>query len=99
MRTACEKKRKELTAYLNGDPSPSPQRVLSQHLHTVTDTFIQLQQQRQTADYDSGKQWSRKEVSFLLTNLEGAFGSWKAIRDDDTAQEYLVKLLVKDRLR
>ena len=54
MRTACEKKRKELTAYLNGDPSPSPQRVLSQHLHTVTDTFIQLQQQRQTADYDSG---------------------------------------------
>ena len=99
MRTACEKKRKELTAYLNGDPSPSPQRVLSQHLHTVTDTFIQLQQQRQTADYDSGKQWSRKEVSFLLTNLEGAFGSWKAIRDDDTAQEYLVKLPVKDRPR
>lgn len=97
MRSACEKKRSELNKYLRNASSLTPQVTASVQLHTVTDTFIQLQQHRHMADYDSSKQWSRKEVSFHLTALEAAFRSWKAIRQDDAAQDFLIKLFVKDR--
>lgn len=97
MKKACEKKRREMKIYIDTKPAPCPRLTLSQHLHGVTDTFIQLQQQRHTADYDSSKQWSRSEVSIHITAVEAAFQSWKAIREDDAAQDYLVTLLVKER--
>lgn len=97
MRSACERKRSELNKYLKPRPAPSHQVTVSEHLLTVTNTFIQLQQYRHMADYDSGKQWSRREVSFHLAALETAFRSWKLISDDDAAQDLLVLLLIKYR--
>ena len=56
-----------------------------------------MQQYRHMADYDSGKDWSRREVSFPLTALETAFRTWKPVSDDDAAQDLLVLLLIKYR--
>jgi len=59
MKTACDKKRTELNTFIRRVPPPTAsQRTIAQHLHTVVDTFIEAQQQRQTADYDNAKKWT-----------------------------------------
>ena len=98
MRSACDKKRSELTTFMRGvPPPPANQRTIAQHLHTVVNTFIEAQQQRQTADYDNAKQWTRTEVLTQIANVTTAFQSWRAIRDENLAQDYRVYLLVKER--
>jgi uncharacterized protein (UPF0332 family) len=98
MKSACDKKQKELVDFIKSVPAPPPADIaMAQHLHTVVTTFIQAQQQRHTADYDSSKQWTRTEVLTLVGAVSRAFQSWRAIRNQNLAQDYLVYLLVKDR--
>jgi hypothetical protein len=40
--------------------------VVVTRLKAVANTFIDLQQDRHAADYDSSRQWSRGEVSIKL---------------------------------
>ena len=94
MRQVSEKKRKDIAANFKANPRTGS---ALQHLLTVTGTFVQLQQQRHIADYDGSKQWSRTETLTAISNAEAAFQSWKTIRNDETAQDYLVSLLIKDR--
>jgi len=98
MRTACDKKRSELSAFLRTAPQPpANQRAIAQHLHAVVNTFIEAQQQRHSADYDNSKQWTRTEVLTQIANVTTAFESWHQIRNEDLAQDYLVYLLTKER--
>lgn len=90
MKSACEKKRSELMAVMRVDP-------VAQHLYTVVDTFIEAQQQRHTADYDNPTQWTRTEVLDQITAVNAAFQSWKTIRNENLAQDYLVYLFVRER--
>jgi len=62
-------------------------------LHRVADTFFQSQQQRHTADYDNSKTWTRTEVLTLIDLVDAAFESWHTIREEPTAQTYLISLL------
>jgi hypothetical protein len=59
----------------------------------VTDTFIEAQQRREEADYDTGKGWTQTDVVTLIDAVAAAFESWKAIREEPAAQAYLVSLL------
>jgi uncharacterized protein (UPF0332 family) len=98
MKSACDKKRSELRAFITSVPPPPPrERAVAQHLYTIVDTFIQAQQQRHTADYDNSTQWTRTEVFAQIAAVSVAFQSWKAIRNEKLAQDYLVYLLVKER--
>jgi hypothetical protein len=54
MRSACERALRAPFVGLN------PNSVAN--LKMVAEAFIQLQQQRHTADYDNSKTWSRTEV-------------------------------------
>lgn len=63
-------------------------------LHTVAHNFIQLQQHRHTADYDNSKQWSRADVLNVLTLATDAFTAWRAISNQDAAQDYLLQLFL-----
>jgi hypothetical protein len=63
------------------------------HLHWVADTFSQTQQQRHTADYDNATQWDRAEALALISRVDSAFASWRAIRDEPAAHAYLISLL------
>ena len=96
MKAACEKKRSELGALPRAAP-PAPELAVGQHLYAVLDTFIQAQQQRHTADYDNSKQWTRTEVLTQIAAVSAAFQSWKTIRNQDLAQDFLVYLLVRER--
>jgi uncharacterized protein (UPF0332 family) len=95
MKGACDKKRSELSALIGKIPPPPAQEL--EHLYTIVETFIQAQQQRHTADYDNSRQWTRTEVLAQIGAVHAAFQSWKAIRKDDLAQDFLVHLLVRER--
>ncbi|HXB69423.1 MAG TPA: hypothetical protein VNY05_14330 [Candidatus Acidoferrales bacterium] len=96
MRAACEKKRKELEHSMKTSLSPGDLTIARQ-LHSLVDRFPQSQEQRHKADYDNSKQWTRTEVLMEISKVTAAFQSWKVIRNEDLAQDFLIYLLVKDR--
>ena len=93
MKSASEEKRGELKAHFKKNPLQSPELVISKHLSTVTEVFIQVQQKREEADYDTGKEWNQTDVLTQIDAVATAFESWKAIREEPVAQAYLVSLL------
>ncbi len=56
MKSASVEKRAELDAHFKKNPAPGQELVAFRHLHTVTHNFIQAQQRREEADYDTGKE-------------------------------------------
>ncbi len=97
MRTASERKLREVNELLKTSHPPASESAAYTHLRKIAATFLQLQQQRHTADYDGSKQWSRTEALTQVGAAAAAFDSWNKIRDEVAAQDYLISLLVKDR--
>jgi hypothetical protein len=95
MRVASDRQRSQCNLYINSNPSPLPGRGLecALNLKRVADTFVEAQRRRHSADYDSATLWTRTEVLTQVELVEGAFQSWRAIRDEPTAQAYLISLL------
>jgi uncharacterized protein (UPF0332 family) len=69
------------------------------HLQTVSFAFYQAYQQRQTADYDTVKQWTRTEALAIIDSVDAAFKAWPQIRNHKFAQNYLLSLLGDPRVR
>lgn len=85
--------RPELRATLGRlfDHGPNSQeRTVAEHLRTVVTTFIQAQQRRVDADYNLGKDVDETEMLTQLESVTRAFGSWKLIREEASAQAYLL---------
>ena len=97
MGKACMKKRDELRAYFNSSPIAGADLDRKRRLHTVAETFASMLQHRHTADYDGSKVWSRVETWERIDAVHEAFASWKAIKNDHEAQDFLVTLLLKER--
>jgi len=95
MKNASVGKRAELDAHFRRIPPASPELAVFKHLHTVAHTFIQLQQRREEADYDTGKEWTQMDVLTQIDAVGAAFESWNLIREEPIAQAYLVSLLGK----
>lgn len=93
MKAASDKQRAECNRFISSNPPAGPELDCYRHLHNIADTFFQSQQQRHTADYDNSKQWTRTEVLTQVTLVQGAFSSWKAIREEPLAQAFLISLL------
>lgn len=68
-----------------------------ERLREVTVTFVAAQHVRHLADYDSSKKWTRIEVVAHVESVQQAFASWKAIREESIAQDYLLSLLGNPR--
>jgi hypothetical protein len=69
------------------------------HLQTVSLAFYQAYQQRQTADYDNVKQWTRTEALAIIDSVDAAFNAWPQIRNHKFAHDYLLSLLGDPRGR
>jgi uncharacterized protein (UPF0332 family) len=87
MNDACTKTR--------GKQFPHPNHASVRHLKTIANTFIQLQQNRHTADYDNSKKWTRTEVLGHIELAALSFDSWKAIGRETIAEDFLLQLLVQ----
>ncbi len=89
MKQACNK-----VSSGNVEIPPFERRATAEdHLRVVASTFVQMQEQREDADYDVSQQWSRQEVERQIESIEDAFRSWMAIRDKREVQQFLVLLL------
>jgi len=84
MKTASERQKAECNRFIHSQPPPAANHYLHcvRHLQNVADMFVQAQQQRHSADYDNSKQWTRTEVLTQIALIEGAFDSWREIRDE-----------------
>ena len=100
MKTVCANKRDELNGELKKikkTASPTHELTVKKHLHLVAETFVQMHQQRENADYDYSTAWARTDVVAKVATVDAAFKSWKAIRKEDIAQAFLFTLLQKKR--
>lgn len=98
MRLASESQISQLRVYFKGRPSDGPERTASEHLRNVANTFVQTQQSRQDADYNTAKEWTLTEVETQIKAVAEALRSWSIIRERAIAQAYLLSLLgSKDR--
>jgi uncharacterized protein (UPF0332 family) len=95
MRAASERQRGECSRFINSARPPAAEAELNcmRHLHLVAEAFIEAQQQRHAADYDNARQWNRADALSLILQVESAFESWRAIRDEPAAHAYLISLL------
>ena len=82
---------------LGGIQKSRPLTQSSTQLLAVVKAFIRLQDERHSADYDTGKDWNRADVITLINVAFKAFASWKMIREEPEAQAYLVSLFGKRR--
>jgi uncharacterized protein (UPF0332 family) len=66
-------------------------------LSTVALTFIELQEARHVADYDTSKSLTRVEVLAQIQDAQNAFAAWQRVKATVEAQEFMVALLVQKR--
>ena len=99
MAKVCSTKSKELIRFFSQNPPPPQNHALTvlKHINTIAEAFVEMYQQRQIADYDNGRKWSRTDVLQKIDTVEIAFQSWQAIRAEHEAQSFLVTLLLKER--
>ncbi|MBZ5607516.1 MAG: hypothetical protein LAP38_04610 [Acidobacteriia bacterium] len=97
MSTACRTKRDELEKSFKASPQAGGQLAVGRHLHRITDTFVQMREHRNKADYDGDTKWTRTDVLSKIQSVEDAFDSWRQIRHEDEAQKFLITLLLKRR--
>jgi len=78
----------------DGDPGQLPMR---EKLGLVARAFVELQQARHRAEYDTEEPLDRSDALLLVEQAIAAFEAWKEIKDADLAQDYLYSLLFRDR--
>jgi uncharacterized protein (UPF0332 family) len=74
-----QRKMKEVCAKTRNKQFPGANAPVVKHLKNVAATFVALQQQRHSADYDNSKRWTRTEVLTQIESAQAAFDSWAAI--------------------
>ena len=86
--------------------SPSPKLVpglngvlLQPELCRVAASFVDLQQARHEADYDTSRRFTRQEALALIEQAEQAFGDWHFVRGTLPADVFLVGLLAQNNMQ
>jgi uncharacterized protein (UPF0332 family) len=97
MAKVCTTKRDELAKYFKTRPPAGRELNVLKHLHLIANTFVLMLQHRHTADYDSSTKWSRTDVLEKIESVEAAFQSWRQIRTEHDAQNFLATLLLRER--
>jgi hypothetical protein len=100
MRSICANKRDELNKKFKKKQKPgrpNQEEAVKRNLHRVANTFVQMHEQRELADYDYSSNWTRTDVLPKVESVAAAFKAWKAIRNEDTAHAFLFTLLYKKR--
>lgn len=78
-------------------PLLNPMRSYPVPLKLVASAFIQLQEARQEADYDTIKRFSRADTQQLIALAEQAFSTWDEVKGTPAANVFLTALLLQDK--
>ena len=82
----------KLSPGLNGQP-------LQKEVIYIAATFVELQQARHEADYDTMRSFTRREVIDLVEQVERAVLAWSVVRASVQADTFLAGLLAFGNLR
>lgn len=82
----------KLSPALKGQPIPT-------ELKEVAQTFVDLQQARHEADYDTARRFTRAEAVDLVDQCDQAFSNWQAVRGTTSAEVFMVGLLAHDSMK
>jgi hypothetical protein len=66
---------------------------------TIAGAFVQLQEARHSADYDTIEVFSRPDVLSTIDLADQAFAAWKAVKDKPNANAFLAALLLNRHWR
>ena len=77
----------------NLPPGLASQIRVSNDLRVVANVFIEAQQERHRADYDTAASFKRSDVEAQISRTADAFGAWKRIRNSEEARYFLMALL------
>jgi hypothetical protein len=86
MRSACAEAIKSISGM---------QKPAAEHLRIVARAFVLLQQDRQTADYDNARKWTRWEALERIEIAAAAFKSWDVIVGEPISEDFLLQLLIQ----
>jgi uncharacterized protein (UPF0332 family) len=86
MKQICEDQVKNF--YIAKQPSSGAK------LKDVAQTFSELQQKRETADYDNSFQWTHVNAESWLDKASVAFLDWREIRTEEESQDFLLALFM-----
>ena len=89
MRTASEAKISQINAAIKNKTIGGVEKEVALQLSTVANAFVQAQQERNDADYNMAKAWTRVDVDEHIASVSEAFKTWNLIRHQDVAQAYL----------
>lgn len=73
--------------------------AIQPELTQVAAAFVDLQQARHEADYDTARRYTRQEATDLVEQAEQAFADWPTIRNSLQANTFLVGLLSQKNMR
>ena len=86
---ASDKQKVECARFFKLNPQPGVDTDCMTHLQTVSLAFFQAYQQREIADYNIKKTWTRTEALTIIDTVDEAFKAWPKIRSHELAQAYL----------
>jgi uncharacterized protein (UPF0332 family) len=90
------KRMKDVSAAI-ADRRPAVPSPAQAGLIVVANTFVQLQQNRHTADYILSAELTSEEVALDILLVEDAFKIWSDIKGEQVVHDYLFSLLFKER--
>jgi hypothetical protein len=67
---------------------------LDAQLKAVANAFVGLQEERNAADYNAGRQFNRVNVLEFVNDAETAFANWSSVRKTSNAAVFLTALLL-----
>ena len=74
-------------------------RRLQPELIGVAAAFVNLQQARHEADYNTGRRFTRREVLDLVEQVELAFAGWEQVSRSVQADTFLAGLIAFESMR
>ena len=72
---------------------------LQVELKEVATAFVELQEARHAADYDTARRFTRQEANDIVQQAERAFSHWNTVRGTLPGDVYLVSLLALKQIR
>jgi uncharacterized protein (UPF0332 family) len=96
-RSFSHREMKQACVAFNHKPLVEPLRALldkplSDELRRIAVAFIDLQEERHKADYDTGIVFSRPATLAILEKADEVFASWRAVESTDEATVFLAAL-------
>ncbi len=86
-------------ANANVAPRLSPGQSLQPELRKVAETFVDLQEARHEADYNTAWRATRPDTVGVIEQTEQAFSAWRTVRRTVQADTFLVGLLAYNQMR